>query len=281
MIWRRRACALALLSGALFGAGCAEKAPAKGTAPAGGSGMGTMSGAGFGGLGGAGGGSSGSAGIGGEGMPADDVPVDFFRDIQPILGDYCVRCHGGVRELGMPVLNLQSRERAAFTLGQPGTPESSLLYVKVIHEDPEQRMPLGQPALPADKVNKLRRWIFQGAPWPTQWSFAPLAVVDPATLPVSNEAWVRSPLDRFVLNRLDQAKVTPSAEASKETLLRRVSLDLVGLPPTIAELEAFGRRSARPDRSAGTRLRSVAARNAAARALQRHRGRVDVFAAAD
>lgn len=238
MIWMRRACALALLGGAVCVASCAERAPAKGSAPAAVGGAGATVTAGAGGMISAG--ATGVAGAAGsEAYPADDVPVDFFRDIQPILGDYCVRCHGGVRELGMPVLNLQSRDRAAFTLGQPGNPLSSVLYLKVATDDPEQRMPLGQPALPADKLNKLRRWLYQGAPWPTQWSFAPLAVVDPAGLPVSNEAWVHAPLDRFVLNRLDQAKITPSAEASKETLLRRVSLDLIGLPPTIAEVDAF------------------------------------------
>jgi hypothetical protein len=176
---------------------------------------------------------------GAEALPADDVPVDFFRDIQPILGDYCVRCHGGVRELGMPALNLQSRDQAAFTLGQPEHPETSILYLKVSIEDPELRMPLGQPALPADKINKLRRWLYQGAPWPTQWSFAPLAVLDPATLMVSNEAWIQTPIDRFVLNRLDQAKIGVSPEASKQTLIRRLALDLVGILPTPAEVDAF------------------------------------------
>ncbi len=191
---------------------------------------------------GVGGASGVGAGVGAAGtaqLPADDEPVDFFRDIQPILGDYCVRCHGGVRELGVPKLNLQSRDRAAFTLGQAGNPDSSLLYVKATLDDPELRMPLGQPALPADKLNKLRRWIFQGAPWPAQWSFVPVAAVEPTALPVSDEGWIQTPVDRFVLKRLDDAMIKPSPEASKETLLRRVSLDLVGLPPTLAQVDAF------------------------------------------
>ncbi len=237
MVWMQRACALALAAHGLWLGGCADRAAA-GRSGANGGGMpgatagGDMATGGTAGNGGTGGG-------GGEALPADDVPVDFFRDIQPILGDYCVRCHGGVRELGKPPLNLQSRENAAFVLGLPGNPNASLLFIKVSIDDPELRMPLGQPALPADKLNKLRRWIFQGAPWPTQWSFAPLAVVDPTSLPVSSEAWIKAPLDRFVLNRLDQAKITPSAEASKQTLIRRVALDLVGLPPTPAEVDAF------------------------------------------
>jgi hypothetical protein len=179
-----------------------------------------------------------SNGTGGA-LPPDDEPVDFFRDIQPILGEYCVRCHGGVRELGMPPLNLQSRDKAAFTLGQKGNPNSSILFLRTTLDDAALRMPLGQPPLLADKVNKLRRWIFQGAPWPTQWSFAPIAAPDPAVVTVSNEAWVKTPVDRFVLNRLDALAIAPSPEASKETLIRRVSLDLTGLPPTIEEVDAF------------------------------------------
>jgi len=187
---------------------------------------------------------AGNGGSAGAALPADDVPVDFFRDIQPILGDYCVRCHGGVRELPLaggafPPLNLQSREKAAHVLGEAGNPESSRLYIRVVTENPEVRMPLGQQAMPADKINKLRRWIFQGAPWPTQWSFAPIVPVDPASIAVSNEAWVKSPVDRFVLSRLDQAVIAPSPEASRETLIRRLSLDITGLPPTPAEVDAF------------------------------------------
>ncbi len=236
MIWMQRACAVALAGLFVAPIGCSEGTPTRGVAPGAGGIAATLGGAGGASVGVG----AGTAGLdGGEALPADDVPVDFFRDIQPILGDYCVRCHGGVRELGMPALNLQSREKAAFTLGQAGNPLSSILFLKVSIDDPELRMPLGQPPLPAEKLNKLRRWLFQGAPWPTQWSFAPLLPVEPATLAVSNEAWVKTPVDRFVLNRLDQAKLTPSPEAGKETQLRRVSLDLVGLPPTLAELDAF------------------------------------------
>jgi hypothetical protein len=170
-------------------------------------------------------------------LPGDAVPVDFYRDIQPLLGDYCVRCHGGVRELGQ--LNLQSRARAASVLGQASNPNSSRLWLRVSSDEHGARMPLGQPALAPDQLEKLRRWLYQGAPWPQQWSFAPLAPVEPSQVVVSDEAWVKTPVDRFVLQRLDQAKIAPSREASKETLIRRLSLDLAGLPPTPAEVDAF------------------------------------------
>jgi len=178
----------------------------------------------------------------GGALPADDVPVDFFVDIQPILGDYCVRCHGGVRELPlapkMP-LNLQSRDRATRVLGSAGDAESSMLYLRVATADPNARMPLGGQALPADKINKLRRWIFQGATWPPQWSFVPLKDIQPAQIVVQNESWVRTPVDRFILNRLEKEMIKPSPEADPTTLLRRLSLDLSGLPPTPAEVDAF------------------------------------------
>jgi hypothetical protein len=227
--WPRAAAALVVVCLVAGGASCSNATPRgiPGSEQAGNGGT-------IGGLGG----SAGTAGATTE-LPADNEPVDFFRDIQPILGEYCVRCHGGVRELGAPPLNLQSREKAAFALGKAGVPESSILYLRVALEDPELRMPLGQPALPADKVNKLRRWIYQGAPWPTQWSFVPLASIDPSTVAVSNEGWAKTPIDRFILNRLDTLGIAPAAEASKETLIRRLSLDLVGLPPTLAEVDAF------------------------------------------
>jgi hypothetical protein len=218
--------ALAACHGIISGGGSSNGGPGTG---------GSSMGAGAASATAAGTGASGSP----DGLPTDDVPVDFFRDIQPILGDYCVRCHGGVRELGNPPLNLQSRERAAFSLGSAGDVGTSLLWIRVSIDDAQLRMPLGQPALPPDKLNKLRRWIFQGAAWPEQWSFAPVVSADPLSVSVSNESWIKTPIDRFILHELDQAGIAPSPEATKETLIRRLSLDLVGLPPTPDEVEAF------------------------------------------
>jgi hypothetical protein len=170
-------------------------------------------------------------------LPGDETPVDFFREIQPILGDYCVRCHGGVRELGS--LNLLRREDAARVLGHPGNPNSSRLWQRVTSDTHGARMPIGQQPLSTELLVRLRRWLYQGAPWPQQWSFAPILPLDPQSVPVSNEAWVATPVDRFILRRLDEAGIAPSPQASKETLIRRVSLDVTGLPPTPAEVDAF------------------------------------------
>jgi len=166
-------------------------------------------------------------------------PIDFFADIQPLLGEHCVRCHGGVRELGNPRLNLQDRERAAFVLGEANDACSSELYRRVAVTDDGLRMPLGAQPLSANDVRRLGQWIRQGAPWPRHWAFAPLAKTEPESVSVSNEAWVRTPIDRFVLNRLDRAHLAPSPAADATTLLRRVFLDLSGLPPTLRDVDGF------------------------------------------
>jgi hypothetical protein len=228
----------AALALALAAGGCSDKAGPGSGQP------GVMAAGGSAGTDAAGGGAAGVAGIAGAGgmaLPADDVPVDFFKDIQPILTEHCVRCHGGVRELPLtPVpLNLQSREKAAHVLGEAGNPDSSRLYVRVILEEPTLRMPLNQAPLLPEQVNKIRRWIFQGAPWPAHWAFAPNPNPDPNAVTVMNAGWVKTPLDRFVLSQLEAKSIMPSAEAPKETLLRRVSLDLTGLPPTPEEVDAF------------------------------------------
>jgi hypothetical protein len=168
---------------------------------------------------------------------SDHLPVDFVREVQPLLTEYCVRCHGGVRELG--ALNLQERSRAVGVLGKPGNPNTSRLWQRVASDQHGARMPLGQAALPDDALEKLRRWLYQGANWPRQWSFEPVVAVPPASVSVSDESWVKNPIDRFILEVLDEAKILPSPEASKETLIRRVSLDLVGLPPTPSEVDQF------------------------------------------
>jgi hypothetical protein len=164
--------------------------------------------------------------------------VDFEREIQPLLSEHCVRCHGGVRELGG--LNLQNRAAASRVLGHAGDDATtSSLYARVVSTDPGKRMPLGAAPLPPDQVAKLRRWIEVGAPWPTHWSYRPLAPVRAEDVPVSDPSWLRSPIDNFVLNRLDRAGIVPAPDASPATLMRRLALDLTGLPPTPEEEDGF------------------------------------------
>lgn len=170
-----------------------------------------------------------------------EARVDFNRDIRPILNQHCAACHGGVRQKAG--VSFIYREDA---LGQgksgrptivPGDPDSSELIVRVTSKDPEVRMPYHAAPLPPEQISLLRRWIKQGAEWSEYWAFVPPR---PQMLPaVKHEAWVRQPLDRFILARLERESLLPSPEADKAALLRRVSLDLTGLPPTAEEQAAF------------------------------------------
>jgi len=177
-------------------------------------------------------------------------PVDFVRDIQPIFEQHCSECHGRSKararlRLHAPDFIRRGGQSGAAIL--PGKSHESLLIRRVLDENEDDRMPLDGDPLPEATVGLLQAWIDQGAPMPGEGAVAaPVeehwAYVKPSRpeLPaVTNAAWVRSPVDRFVLARLEQEKLAPSPEASKATLLRRISLDLTGLPPTPDELDAF------------------------------------------
>ena len=182
--------------------------------------------------------------------PSADRDVDFARDIRPILEASCNQCHGV--DQSMNGLRLDSRE-AALKGGQsgpailPGDGSSSLLYRKIVGDAPGSPMPLTG-KLAADEMEMIRIWLDQGAPWTEaidgtgatgekHWAYVK---PDRPPLPqVKNSAWVRNTIDRFVLERLEQEGLQPSPEASRETLVRRVTLDLIGLPPTPEEVDAF------------------------------------------
>ena len=176
----------------------------------------------------------------------------YDRDVRPILSDRCFSCHGPDAKKRQANLRLDERESA---LGKyedgfaivPGKPDESQLWKRITHHDAAERMPpsnAGKRPLSDAEKQLLRRWIETGAEYEPHWSFVP--PVRPALPAVKDERWVRDPLDRFVLARLEAEGLAPNAEAERETLLRRVFLDLTGLPPTPAELESF-LADARPD----------------------------------
>ncbi|HEX4272261.1 MAG TPA: PSD1 and planctomycete cytochrome C domain-containing protein [Rhizomicrobium sp.] len=167
--------------------------------------------------------------------------VDFNRDIRPIFNSHCITCHGGVKQASDVSFSYREQALGKGKSGRrivvPGSPRTSELMARVTSSDPETRMPLHSSALSATEIALLREWIAQGAPWENYWAFVP---PKPQALPkVRGEAWVRRPLDRFILARLEQEALRPAPEADKAALLRRVSLDLTGLPPTPDELAAF------------------------------------------
>lgn len=172
-------------------------------------------------------------------LDALSAPVDFNHDVRPILNKNCVQCHGGVRRQGELSLLFRDDALRPAKSGKraivPGDPGASELIARITHADPHDRMPKGLSPLAAKDVATLRTWIAQGAKWQDHWAFVPPVA---APLPkVSNATWPRTGLDHFVLARLDSEKLAPSREADCPTLARRVSLDLIGLPPTLGQVD--------------------------------------------
>jgi hypothetical protein len=169
-------------------------------------------------------------------------PIRFGRDIRPILSERCFKCHGP--DLKKGGLDLQRRQGALKQLKSgsfaivPGKSTQSELMRRVTADDSERMPPKGKGArLSADQVARLRAWIDQGAPWEEHWAY--VKPKQPALPSVRNQAWVRTSIDAFVLARLEREGLAPAPEADRATLIRRVSLDLTGLPPTVAEVDAF------------------------------------------
>lgn len=170
--------------------------------------------------------------------------VDFAKDVQPILQRSCLACHGAKAQMGK--LRLDSKAATFRTLSK-GHPAESTLYQRVAGIGDQARMPMGGKPLPPEEVAILKRWIAEGAEWPDSlsidasqkkhWAYVP--PVRSALPAVSNESWARTPIDRFILAKLDKEGLKPSAEADKPTLLRRLHLDITGLPPSIEEVDAF------------------------------------------
>ncbi len=159
------------------------------------------------------------------------APVDFADDVLPILASHCFRCHGGVRE--MAGLNLSSPEgvtailRSGHAAVVPGSTRRSEMAVRISSDDPDLRMPPdGTPLSPRD-IRTIRAWIAQGAAWGTHWSFTPRT--DP-TPPAAGAGWARNAVDRFVAQRHAATGLAPAPEADRASLLRRVALDLTGIP---------------------------------------------------
>ena len=167
-----------------------------------------------------------------KGSAQDDA---LSRQAQAILAESCYGCHGPGQQ--MAGLRLDTGAQKVVT---PGHSADSLLIKRVTGANGMARMPMSAPALSADKIATLAKWIDAGAVLPApkrHWAFIP--PVRPAVPPSSSPAWVRNPIDAFLLARLDREGLKPSPEADRATLLRRASLDLIGLPPTPAELDAF------------------------------------------
>ena len=167
--------------------------------------------------------------------------VVFDRQIRPILSDNCFTCHGPDDKHRMAGLHFDTKDGAFSKAGVivPGDSANSKMYLRISNQNEAMRMPptySGHKLTPA-QIELIKTWIDQGAKWETHWAFVTLR--QPAAPAVSDPKWVKTPLDSFVLAKLDKEGLKPSPEADKATLLRRVTFDLTGLPPTPPELKAY------------------------------------------
>ena len=171
---------------------------------------------------------------------ATERKPEYNRDVRPILAENCFACHGPDSAARKADLRLDVRDAALKAeVIVPGKPDESPLVERIFSDKPGQRMPpkKSHKKLTAVQKETLKRWIAAGADYQPHWSF--IAPKRPPLPAVKKTGWVRNPVDNFILAELEKHGLAPAPEADRRTLARRVSLDLTGLPPTPADVEAF------------------------------------------
>ena len=188
--------------------------------------------------------------------PSSPAKVEFSRDVRPILSENCFACHGFDKAARKADLRLDTKEGALATKDGvtaivPGKPEASELIARIMSDDPDEVMPTKKSGkhLTAAQKETLKRWIEQGATYQRHWSF------EPPKRPAVPEAQgskvkAQNPIDGFIVARLEKDGLAPSLLADATVLIRRVALDLTGLPPTPAEVDAFVKASAKDPEAA-------------------------------
>ena len=161
------------------------------------------------------------------------APVDFNTQVKPIFNKKCIACHGGVRRKSNFSLLFRVDALAKNKSGKPaiipGDPDHSEMIRRLTISDPDERMPYKHDPLSKGEIEILRKWIKQGAKWGDHWAYVS---VKPVEVPAVKTDWAKTDIDRFIYKKLDEEKLKPSAEADKPTLLRRASLDLIGMLPS-------------------------------------------------
>jgi len=176
--------------------------------------------------------------------------IDYNTEVKPIFNKNCITCHGGVRRKAGFSLLFRSEALANTESGKPaiipGDPEHSEMIRRLTLKDPEERMPYKHAALPANEIAILREWVKQGAQWGNHWAYVPVKEVAVpgqgglmSFIGSASDHWAKNNIDYFILQQLKENKLRPAAEADKATLLRRVSLDITGLPASIALQQQF------------------------------------------
>jgi hypothetical protein len=176
--------------------------------------------------------------------------IDFSAQVKPILNKRCISCHGGVKRNAE--FSLLFRHEALDTAESgkrpiiPGDPDHSEMINRITSNDPEIRMPYKEEELSKEEISILKQWIKEGAQWGDHWAYvSPKKVEVPkpanllSSLSTSGEEWAKNDIDYFILDKLEKEKLSPSKEAEKSTLVRRVYLDIIGLPPTPEQADSF------------------------------------------
>src|SRR5688500_6042682 len=172
--------------------------------------------------------------------------IDFSTQVKPILNKRCISCHGGVKQNGgfsvlFPEEALDTTKSGKYAI-VPGDPKHSEMIRRINESDPELRMPYKEEPLTKEEIRILTEWVEQGAQWGDHWAYShPRPVQVPgasqllSTVDAADEHWPKNEIDYFIQEKLAALKMKPSSEADKATLIRRVYLDLIGLPPTLEQ----------------------------------------------
>ena len=173
-----------------------------------------------------------------------DATVSYSQDIRPILSDNCFACHGPDEKTRQGNLRLDTKDGAfsdpsGFPILVPNEPEESELYLRITSEDEFRQMPPEDfnKTLTQEQIDTIKQWISEGAKWEEHWAFT--TPVRPTPPKVANTDWIENPIDAFILARLEKEGLQPAEAADKRTLIRRLSFDLTGLPPTLEEIHNF------------------------------------------
>jgi len=166
--------------------------------------------------------------------------IDFNTQVRPIINKNCISCHGGIKQSGGFGLIFREKATGETKNGHfgvvPGFPDKSEMISRINHKDPEMRMPLEKEPLSSEEIRILTKWIKQGAEWKNHWSYL---IPEEPEVPHFNSQWTKNDIDNFILEKINVHGLKPSAKADKYDLVRRVYLDLIGLPPTRTQVDEF------------------------------------------
>src|SRR5687767_6116739 len=162
---------------------------------------------------------------------AFEEKIDYNTQVKPILNKKCIACHGGVKAKSDFSLLFREDALKAAKSGKypivPGEPGESEMIRRITEKDEEERMPYKHEPLTKEEISILKKWIRQGAEWGEHWAYLP---VKKPGVPDAGNKWVRNEIDQFISQKLEEKKLKPSAPANKQTMLRRVGLDIIGMP---------------------------------------------------